>query len=90
MHNRKSKRIRLLIEKAKELDCYFCYHLDLDKREKCWSKFSSKNSKRKFLVFSFFSVEEFSINRLAFSLNNLKNLKKANIKARRDLLDKTN
>jgi hypothetical protein len=79
-----------IIEKAKELDYYFCYHLDLDKREECWSNFSSKNSKRKFLVSSFFSVEEFSINRLAFSLNTLKNLKKANIKARRDLLDKTN
>lgn len=75
-----------IIEKAKELDYDFCYHLDLDKCEEYWSKFLSRNSKRKSLVYSCFSVENFLIDRLAFSLNTLKNLKKANINTTRDLL----
>ena len=40
------------------------------------------------IVYSWFSVENFLIDRLAFSLNTLKNLKKANINTTRDLLDK--
>lgn len=81
-----------LVEKIKDFNYdfwFFCYDLKRDFNRDYWcSKFVSKNYKREVLISSCFSVEEFSINRLAFSLNTLKNLKKANIKTTRDLLDK--
>lgn len=83
-----------LVEKIKDFNYdfwFFCYDLkcDFDRDYYHWcSKFLSKNYKVEVLISSCFSVEKFSINRLAFSLNTLKNLKKANVKITKDLLDK--
>lgn len=82
----------MLVEKIKDFNYdfwFFCYDLKCDFDRDHWcSKFVSKNYKGEVLISSCFSVEKFSINQLAFSLNTLKNLKKDNIKTTKDLLDK--
>jgi hypothetical protein len=80
----------LLVEKIKDFNYdfwFFCYDLKCDFDRDHWcSKFVSKNYKGEVLISSCFSVEKFSINRLAFSLNTLKNLKKDNIKTTKNTL----
>lgn len=82
----------MLVEKIKDFNYdfwFFCYDLKCDFDRDHWcSKFVSKNYEGEVLISSCFSVEKFSINRLAFSLNTLKNLKKDNIKTTKDFLDK--